>query len=182
MNGMRKALLAASLAAVALPSAGLARPAAGEPAPALVLPELDGTPFDLAALRGKVVLVNFWATWCPPCREEMPALDALYARFRARGVELVGVSVDRRRDRPAVEKAAARLHYPVGLLAEATSDGFGKQAALPVTYVVDRDGKVRAVIAPGTAAETAAALEGLLNELLGSGPPARSGAAPSAAP
>ena len=161
------ALLAASLVAL-LPRPAAAAPAAGDPAPALVLPALDGTRFDLGALRGKVVLVNFWATWCPPCREEMPALDALYLRLRARGLELVGVSVDKRRDRPSVEKAAARVHYPVALLADAASEGFGKPAVLPVTYVVDREGVVRAVLKPGAATANGAELEDTVTRLLSS--------------
>jgi thiol-disulfide isomerase/thioredoxin len=52
----------------------------GQPAPALLVQELNGQTFDLAALRGKVVVINFWATWCPPCRQEMPTLDAFYRR------------------------------------------------------------------------------------------------------
>ena len=67
-------------------------------APALVATALDGQTFDLAKLRGKVVLVNFWATWCAPCRKEMPTLDAFYRRYRAQGFEMIGVSVDFARD------------------------------------------------------------------------------------
>jgi cytochrome c biogenesis protein CcmG, thiol:disulfide interchange protein DsbE len=58
----------------------------GQAAPALVVPELNGQLFDLRALRGKVVIVNFWATWCPPCREEMPALDSFYGVITVRGL------------------------------------------------------------------------------------------------
>src|SRR5690348_11413618 len=67
----------------------------GQPAPALVVPQLDGKTFDLASERGKVVIVNFWATWCSPCRAEMPLLDSFYQRYRTRGLVLIGVSVDR---------------------------------------------------------------------------------------
>src|SRR5271169_6421012 len=129
---LRSALMLAYLAGPAV-----AAPAAAEPAPALVVPELDGARFDLAAFRGKVVIVNFWATWCLPCRAEMPALGAFYSRFHARGVELVGVSVDQKRDRKIVEKAAQAMHYPVAILADAEANGFGKPAVLPVTYIVD---------------------------------------------
>ncbi len=57
----------------------------GQPAPALVAQELSGQTFDLAAQRGKVVVINFWATWCPPCRKEMPALDAFYRKYHSQG-------------------------------------------------------------------------------------------------
>jgi peroxiredoxin len=157
------------LAALAGPA--VAAPAAGEPAPALVVTEIDGARFDLAAFRGKVVIVNFWATWCPPCRAEMPALDAFYARFHARGVQMVGVSVDRGRDRKAVTKAAHAVHYPVAILADAVTNGFGKPAVLPVTYIVDSRGIIRTVITPDTAAVTEDALERAVSPLLLGGHP-----------
>jgi len=151
--------------------AGLARPAAaapgaGAPAPRLVVPEIDGGRFDLAALRGKVVIINFWATWCPPCRKEMPALDAFYSRFHGRGVELIGISVDHGRDRKSVAKAAQEVQYPVAMLADAEANGFGKPGALPVTYIVDQAGTVRSVMTPDTVAVTEEALERAVTPLL----------------
>jgi peroxiredoxin len=144
----------------------VAAPAAGEPAPTLVSPEIGGARFDLAAFRGRVVIVNFWATWCPPCREEMPALEAFYARFHARGVELLGISVDKGRDRGSVIRAAQAVHYPVAILADAETNGFGKPAALPVTYIVDPAGIVRAVMTPDRTGVTEEALERIVTPLL----------------
>ena len=71
----------------------------GQPAPALVVPELNGQSFDLSALRGKVVVINFWATWCQPCRQEMPALSAFYRQYHGQGLEMIGLSADRPHER-----------------------------------------------------------------------------------
>jgi len=128
---------------------GPATPTLGQPAPALVLQQLDGATFDLAAARGEVVVVNFWATWCSACRAEMPALDAFYAAHRAEGLKLIGVSVDRRRARDSVQQVAQTLHYPIGMLGEADVNGFGEPSVLPMTYVIDRQGRVAAVLTPG---------------------------------
>jgi len=162
---IRPALTSAMILA-ALARAAAGGPAIGEPAPALVVPLVDGNRFDLGALRGKVVIVNFWATWCPPCRKEMPALDIFYTRFRARGVEVVGISADRKRDRKAVLAAARAVHYPIALLADAGASGFGEPRVLPVTYVVDRAGIVRAVLTPDAGSVTEIALERAVTPLL----------------
>lgn len=141
----------------------------GEPAPALVVPQLDGSPFDLAQLRGKIVIVNFWATWCPPCREEMPALDAFYTKYRDRGVALIGVSVDRSRDGDDVIKAMAVLHYPAAILSQAESDGFGKPSVLPETFIIDGSGVIRAVLTPDKDPVTEQSLAAAVLPLLPSG-------------
>jgi len=120
----------------------------GDAAPALVVPELDGQAFDLRALRGKVVIVNFWATWCPPCRQEMPALDAFYRRYHGQGLEMIGLSADRRHDRSDVRKVMQSFSYPAAMLDDAKVNDFGPPNVLPVTFVVDRGGVLRAKLTP----------------------------------
>jgi cytochrome c biogenesis protein CcmG, thiol:disulfide interchange protein DsbE len=115
----------------------------GEAAPALALTGFDGNAFDLAQLRGKVVLVNYWATWCAPCRKEMPTLDAFYRRHRAQGLEMIGISIDFRRDLEKARKLAKTISYPTAHTGAITDDGFGIQKGVPVTYVIDVDGVVR---------------------------------------
>jgi cytochrome c biogenesis protein CcmG/thiol:disulfide interchange protein DsbE len=119
----------------------------GKPAPGLVVPEVEGQTFDLSTLRGKVVIVNFWATWCVPCREEMPILEAFYRAHHGQGLEVIGLSMDRSRDREAVRKLMQSVSYPIALASDAKVNGFGAVRALPVTYVVDETGTVRASLA-----------------------------------
>ncbi|MBV8810857.1 MAG: TlpA family protein disulfide reductase [Acidobacteriaceae bacterium] len=120
----------------------------GQPAPALIIQELNGNTFDLADQRGKVVIVNFWATWCPPCRKEMPALDVFYRRHKAESLEMIGLSADRPHDRSNVAKVMQSFSYPAAMLDDAKSDGFGDPSQLPVTYVVDAQGLIRAKFTP----------------------------------
>ena len=128
----------------AAPPALLAAPAVGQPAPGLVVAQLDGHEFDLAKLRGKVVLVNVWATWCSPCRGEMPTLDKFYRRYHSRGVDLLGLSIDEPPDAPAVQKVMQQFSYPAALANKARVNGFGDPIAVPITYVIDAQGVIRA--------------------------------------
>jgi cytochrome c biogenesis protein CcmG, thiol:disulfide interchange protein DsbE len=139
--------------------------AIGLKAPALQVTQLDGRVFDLAAQRGKVVIVNFWATWCSPCRAEMPRLDAFYQRFRGRGVELLGMSVDDAGDRANVVQVMQHFSYPAALLGGATKNGFGPPAAVPMTWIIDTAGVVRARLVAGNAV-TEEALERAVLPLL----------------
>jgi cytochrome c biogenesis protein CcmG, thiol:disulfide interchange protein DsbE len=120
-----------------------AAPQMNEPAPPLVLGALDGQAFDLAKLRGKVVLVNYWATWCAPCRKEMPVLDAFYRRYHGQGLEMVGISIDFQRDLEKMRRAAKTVSYPAAHVGGIIDDGFGTPEGVPVTYVIDADGVVR---------------------------------------
>jgi thiol-disulfide isomerase/thioredoxin len=133
-------VLAGTIWLTAIPAR--AAPEIDKPAPALVVTELDGKTFDLSKLKGKVVLVNYWATWCAPCRKDMPKLDAFY-RGHEETMALIGISVDRERDLPKVRKVMTSLAYPVALLKDVTVDGFGQPEGVPITWIVDADGKVR---------------------------------------
>jgi cytochrome c biogenesis protein CcmG/thiol:disulfide interchange protein DsbE len=124
----------------AAPSTAVQTYPAGTPAPALRLPGLDGAEVDLAALRGRPVVVNFWATWCEPCVREFPLLRSAAADHRGRRLVVVGVLTG---DRPAAARAFVRRHratWPVGLDPAATAAGRWGAVGLPHTYFVRVDG------------------------------------------
>jgi peroxiredoxin len=138
----------------------------GQPAPSLVVQELDGQTFDLSAARGKVVVVSFWATWCPPCRKEMPVLDALYRRYHGQGLEMIGLSADRPHDRSDVTKVMQSFSYPAAMLDDAKVNDFGTPSALPMTIVIDGQGIVRAELTPDQTAVTEKSLSAAVLPLL----------------
>jgi cytochrome c biogenesis protein CcmG/thiol:disulfide interchange protein DsbE len=138
----------------------------GQPAPSLVVRELDGQMFDLSAVRGKVVILSFWATWCPPCRKEMPVLDALYRRYHGQGLEMIGLSADRPRDRSDVQKVMQSFSYPAAMLDDAKVNDFGTPSALPKTIVIDGHGIVRAEMTPDQTAVTEKSLSAAVLPLL----------------
>jgi peroxiredoxin len=142
---LRAATLALLLAACAAPADSAFRPlAAGDVAPAFALPALAGDTVSLADLRGAPVLVNIWATWCPPCREEMPGLQLLHERHGPRGLRVVGVSIDSRGAEDAilgfVQEHGIRftiLHDVAELLPR-----LYRTAGVPETFLIDGDGIV----------------------------------------
>ncbi|MFN8381939.1 MAG: TlpA disulfide reductase family protein [Anaerolineales bacterium] len=113
------------------------------PAPELNLPDLSGNQVALSDYRGSVVLVNLWATWCPPCREEMPALQTFYEKYKQDGFVLVAIDQEETSDvvQPFVDEFG--LTFPVLLDLDYLAQQKFHTANLPSSYVVDRDGVVR---------------------------------------
>lgn len=125
--------------------AGVARVDIGAPVPAYAAASLAGDSVSLEALRGKVVLLNVWATWCHPCRDEIPELQALHERYAARGLELVGVSVDAESADDAIRAFMRdfRMTYPVWRdPGERVSAQF-HIVGVPATFLIDRGGVLR---------------------------------------
>jgi peroxiredoxin len=112
-------------------------------APDFTLRSVAGTNLRLAEQRGQVVLVNFWATWCGPCRQEMPHLNRLYDKYRSSGFVLLGVNIDD--DPRAAADLAAKLglRFPVLLDTDKKVSRVYDMSAMPATLLIDRDGRVR---------------------------------------
>jgi thiol-disulfide isomerase/thioredoxin len=134
-------------------------PHVGDPAPALVAPTPDGRSIDLLTLRGQVVVLNVWASWCPPCRAEMPVLSHLQEEHARDGLVVLALSADRHRDRGDAIAALKGLTLTAAFMDGAKPNGYANPEALPITYVIDREGIIRAIFPPGGGAIDARALE-----------------------
>ncbi len=117
----------------------------GAPAPAYEAETLDGTPVSLAAERGRVVLVNIWATWCKPCRQEIPALDTLYRRHGAAGFIVAGVSIDVQGEKERIGAFARDLgaSYPLWHDPDDRVSTTFLAIGVPASYLIGRDGTLR---------------------------------------
>ena len=114
-----------------------------EPPPHLSFTTLDGRMGTLESLRGKVVLVNFWATWCPYSRHEMPAMQAFYNDYQAKGFEILAFSVD---DEPSKVESYLREQgytFPALMANAEQSHAFGDVSRLPTSFIIDRNGRIR---------------------------------------
>ncbi|MGB5447990.1 MAG: TlpA disulfide reductase family protein [Woeseiaceae bacterium] len=135
------AVLVCIFAASSLASAGLE----GQPAPDFALKSSTGANMRLSEYRGDVVMINFWATWCGPCRQEMPLLDELYTRYQRVGFNLLGVNIDddSRRAMKMIDELG--VSFPVLFDARKEVSKLYEVEAMPVTVLVDREGRVRHV-------------------------------------
>ena len=169
-NERRRILAVLALLAIA-PSvraqrAGMSPVSAVPPAPTLVLPDLDGKPVDLTRYRGKVVLVNFWATWCPPCRKEFPSLGRVRKLFRPTDFEVLAVNVGE--DPDTVFSFAGATDFPVLFDRDSQAMERWPVRGLPTTLVVDRQGRL-ALRAVGGREFDDPAIVGQIRELLKQG-------------
>jgi thiol-disulfide isomerase/thioredoxin len=112
------------------------------PAPDFTLKLLNGSSVTLSRLRGKVVFLNFWATWCPPCRAEMPSMEALYQRFRDQDIEFLAVDIMEKDAAVAEFFRTYRLSFPAAIDSTSSVSGDYGIQAIPTTFVLDRDGKL----------------------------------------
>ena len=135
-------------------------------APPLSATLLDGTSFSLSEANGRVVLVNFWATWCAPCRLEMPALDRFYREHRARGLVVLAISLDEPAARESVRAALQGFSFQAALGAQARYRGYGRIWRVPTTFVIDRQGLLREDLTVGTLTIDAKFLEQRVAPLL----------------
>ena len=135
-------------------------------APSWELKDLEGKTVKLADFKGKVVLLNFWATWCPPCRQEIPDLVALQNQYRDKGLVVIGISLDEKG--PAPVKAFVnrmKINYPVVMGDQKTAAAYGGIEAIPTTFYIDRAGNVAGVHQGGADRATfEAALKPLLEK------------------
>lgn len=147
-------------------AAPLAVPEVNRPAPDFALPALGGGTVDLASYRGKVVLVNFWNTWCEPCKEETPALQTAYNDLSAQGLVVIGVNLANQEQKGAEDVQAFvdqyGLSYPIALDTDGAVSRAFRLYPLPTSYFVDPQGNIRYVITRST---TRAEVEALFNQL-----------------
>jgi cytochrome c biogenesis protein CcmG/thiol:disulfide interchange protein DsbE len=114
----------------------------GQPAPPATLMTLDGARIDTRDLIGRVVILTFWATWCGPCREELPLLSAYAEKHASRGLSVLGFTLDPAENLPKVRHIAQTLTFPVGLLDNSSLPGYGRIWRIPVNFTIDRQGRL----------------------------------------
>lgn len=165
-RGLRIALITAAIGIAVVAGMAALRGRTPSLAPDFAVPDLDGQAVRLSALRGSVVLLNLWTTWCPPCREEMPSMERLYQRLRDRGFVLLAVSQDE--GSKAVVEPFVRdlgLTFPVLIDPEHQVGDRYRVWGYPESFLIDREGRVvERIIGPRdwTAPAQIAALEALL--------------------
>ena len=115
----------------------------GKTAPAAEAKLLDGGSFRLADAKGQVVVLNFWATWCVPCRAEMPAIESYFRKHRDAGLKVIAISMDDPKDEAKVREVMHAFSFSAGLARDASVKGYGRIWRIPLTFVIDRRGILR---------------------------------------
>ena len=171
---MKKAIMVLAMS-VLVPGVGMAagfQVGANTPAPALQAQDLNGVPHTLADFRGKVVLLNFWASWCPPCLREMPSMERLRLKMAGRPLVIVALDSAETRDEVNAYLAKMPLGFPVLLDPDGSNTRRWKVFALPSSFLLDAEGRVRYILTGPTEwdeGEALRLLESLLAELPAAG-------------
>ena len=138
--------------------------AGGKPAPNFAFKTAEGNTVELKKLAGKVVVVNFWATWCGPCRAEIPGMLEVYKKYKGKGLEIIGISMDAQGwsvVKPFVERL--KIDYPVVVGDPQVVSDYGNFQAIPTTFVVDKKGNI---VAEHTGSVTKEYFEQMIKPLL----------------
>jgi peroxiredoxin len=143
MNNTRLPTRLALVFTLCLSAAAQAAVSPASPAPDFTLKSNEGRNLRLSEQRGQVVLVNFWASWCGPCRQEMPHLNKLYDKYKSAGFILLGVNIDDSLDTAAATAQKWGVRFPVLFDADKAVSKRWDLGSMPATVLVDRDGKVR---------------------------------------
>ncbi len=140
---MRKILAAALMIGLAAMGCGAQEASSRKPAADFNVKRLDGQTLQLSALKGKVVLLDFWATWCPPCRAEIPHFKELYDQYKGKGLEIIGLALDQ--DGEATVRSFAQqngIQYPLAMGSQALTQAYGGILGIPTTFLIDKQGKI----------------------------------------
>jgi peroxiredoxin len=160
-------VLLAALALSAAPSLPAASVAAGTPAAAFQLPAAVGDPVSLSDLKGQVVLINFWASWCGPCRQEMPILEQMYRKYKPAGFTLLGINVEPKSGDAMTFLKATPVSFPILFDTQSKVSTLYEVSGMPSTVIVDRKGNVRYVhhgYKPGDESEYLDQIRSLMRE------------------
>jgi cytochrome c biogenesis protein CcmG/thiol:disulfide interchange protein DsbE len=113
-------------------------------APEFTLQDLYGNEISLSDYEGKIVFLNFWATWCPPCRQEIPGFLEIYEQYKSKGMEIIGISVDRTGTSSVLNFARQyRISYPVVMITRKLERDYRPGQYIPTTFVIDKKGQIR---------------------------------------
>jgi thiol-disulfide isomerase/thioredoxin len=143
MNGNLLAAISAAGLIFGLTSLSAENLEVSKTAPGWTLRNLEGKPVKLSDFKGKVVLLNFWATWCPPCREDIPELIALQKQYAPQGLVVVGVSMDEGGAAGVARFLKSKeINYPIVMGTPELAEAYGGIEVLPTTFLIDRDGRI----------------------------------------
>lgn len=132
----------------------------------LVALDLKGKIFDLKEKRGKVVIVNFWASWCKVCRQEMPILQELYNQYKKDGLELIAISIDAKSSLREVTNIAAEFNYPHSIFYQVKTNSLSEPRIVPVNYIINKKGELVARLLAEEKLPTKEQFEEILKPLL----------------
>lgn len=136
-------ILAALLMVIHCVSGEAADLATGKAAPAFEIKTISGKSITPATAKGRILIINLWATWCEPCRKEMPEIEQFYRRYHDQGVDVVAVSLDDKSDIETVKTTMKSFSFPAAMESNADLHRFGRIWRVPVTFIIDQNGILR---------------------------------------